>query len=226
LSLARLIRKARLLLRKEPRSARDVVPDRSEYLRIQAEEFLSHESEVPRWVEGQRRFVEETFAGVPRGARVLDCGSGDGVGLAALREMGFERLAGVELSPVKAARARALGFEVEVRDMHDLSIFADGSFGAVLCSHTLEHAHDAAVVLREIRRVLAPSGSLHLVLPYPDPGPRNERAHAAKYELGTHIAGGGEAVARFIGSAGLDVVLCRQDAFREPELWIVARKTG
>jgi SAM-dependent methyltransferase len=179
---------------------------------------------VPRWVEGQRRFVEQTFAAVPRAARVLDCGCGDGVGLAALRAMGFERLAGVELSPAKAGRARGLGFAVEERDMHDLSVFADGSFDAVLSSHSLEHAHDAARVLGEIRRVLAPAGTLHLVLPYPDPGARNERAHAAKYELGTHVADGGDSVARFIEARGFDVVLRHEDDFREPELWIVARR--
>ena len=226
MSLRRLLRKARLFFRREPKSARDVVPDYAEYLRLQREEYLSHESEVPRWVEGQRRFVEETFATLERSARVLDCGCGDGVGLEALRRMGFQGLAGVELSRPKADRARALGFPVEERDMHDLSVLEAGSFDAVLCSHALEHAHDAARVLREIRRVLSPSGMLHLVLPYPDPGPRNERAHAAKYELGTHVADGGEKVSRFIGNQGFEIVLRRQDGFREPELWIVARKAA
>jgi SAM-dependent methyltransferase len=201
-----------------------VVRDYAEYLRLQREEYLSHESEVPRWVEGQRRFVEEVFASLPRTSRVLDCGCGDGVGLEALRRLGFQRLAGVELSGRKAGRARALGFPVEERDMHDLSVLGEGTFDAVLCSHSLEHAYDAARVLGEIRRLLATSGLLHLVLPYPDPGPRNERAHAAKYELGTHVADGGDTVARFIARQGFEVVVRRQDDFREPELWIVARR--
>lgn len=220
MSVRRLARKIHLLLRKPPRTARDVVPDYGEYLRLQREEHLSHESEVKSWVAGQRRFVEMAFKEVPRESRVLDCGSGDGVGLEALRSMGFREVLGVEIAPSKAERGRRLGFRVEELDMHDLSLFQDGMFQAILCSHTLEHAYDPCCVLRELHRVLAPAGTLHVVLPYPDPGPRNELAHTAKYELGTDRDDGGEFTTRFFLEQGFDLLTKRFDSFREPELWL------
>ncbi|MBI4603059.1 MAG: class I SAM-dependent methyltransferase [Planctomycetes bacterium] len=224
MSLRRLLRKLRLLVRRRPRAARDVVRDYAEYLRAQREEFLSHEEDVERWAEGQRRFVREAFGGAPRSWRVLDLGCGDGVGLEELRALGFRGPVGVELAPEKAARARVRGFEVEERDMHDLSCFADRSFDAVLCSHALEHAYEPGRILGEVRRVLAPGGALCLVLPFPDPGARNERAHAAKYELGTDRDDGGEAASAYLAARGFEVTGRRRDSFREPELWLFARK--
>jgi SAM-dependent methyltransferase len=197
-----------------------------EYLHVQREEYLSHESEVERWAEGLRRFVGAAFADVPRTARVLDCACGDGVGLETLRTLGFRDPVGVELAREKAERARQLGFRVEEVDMHDLAIFAAGSFDAVLSSHTLEHACDPGRVLAELGRLLVPRGTLHVVLPHPDRGDRNERAHAAKYELGTDREDGGEHATRFFLDRGFELVSRRTDDFREPELWLSLRKQG
>ena len=161
---------------------------------------------------------------MPGTARVLDCACGDGVGLEALRALGFSEPVGVELAAPKARMARARGFRVEERDMHDLSVFPDGRFDAILSSHTLEHAYDPGRVLAEFHRVLAPSGALFIVLPYPDPGARNELAHPAKYELGTHLGDGGEAVARFVEARGFELIEKKRDSFREPEVWLFLRK--
>ncbi len=226
MSLRRFLRKLRRRFRRPPRTARDLVWSYDEYLRLQREEYLSHESEVERWAEGLRRFVGTAFASVPRTARVLDCACGDGVGLEALQKMGFQNPVGVELAREKAERARQLGFRIEEADMHDLAIFADGSFDAVLSSHTLEHAYDPGRVLAELRRLLAPGGMLQVVLPYPDRGDRNERAHAAKYELGTDREGGGEHVTGFFLDRGFELASRRTDDFREAELWLSLRKLG
>lgn len=223
MSLRRLLRKIRLRLRRAPRRASDVVRSYAEYLRLQREEYLSHEADVARWAEGLRRFVAEGFREISRSARVLDCACGDGVGLEALRAQGFADVLGVELSAEKAGRARALGFEVLECDLHDLSSLATASFDVVLSSHTLEHAYDPGRALVELRRVLKPGGTLLLVLPYPDPGARNELAHVGKYELGTHREDGGASVAAYIAGRGFEIVSLRQDAYREPELWITAR---
>ena len=224
MSLRRFLRKLRRRFRSPPRTARDLLSSYEEYLRLQRDEYLSHESEVERWAEGLRRFVGAAFADVPRTARVLDCACGDGVGLEALKTMGFQNPVGVELAPKKVERARQRGFRIEEADMHDLAILADGSFDAVLSSHTLEHAYDPGRVLAELRRLLVPFGTLHVVLPYPDRGDRNERAHAAKYELGTDREDGGEHATCFFLDRGFELVSRRTDDFREPELWLSLRK--
>jgi SAM-dependent methyltransferase len=224
MSLRKVISRIRRALRGRPRTARDLVPDYAEYLRLQRETYSSHESEVERWAQGQRRFVETALALLPRTSRVLDCACGDGVGLDALESMGFEDPVGVEIAPEKAARARALGFRVEEADMHDLSAFADGSFDAVVSSHTLEHAYDPGRATLELRRLLVPGGLLFVVLPFPDAGERNELAHVGKYELGTDRADGGDAATRFFTERGFEVLSRRLDDFREPELWLFLRR--
>jgi SAM-dependent methyltransferase len=224
MSLRRLLRKLKLKLRRPPERASDLVGDYGEYLRLQREEHSSHEADVDRWAEGLRRFVRIAFEDVDPGARVLDCACGDGVGLAALRELGFRGPVGVELSREKAARARSSGFRVEERDMHDLSVLDDESFDAVLSSHTLEHAFEPGRVLAELRRVLVTGGALLVVLPYPDPGARNELAHTAKYELGTHRDDGAAAVTRYFTERGFELVSLRFDAVREPEVWMFFKK--
>jgi SAM-dependent methyltransferase len=222
-SLRRALEKLRLRFRRPPRHARDVVRDYEEYLRLQRQDYLSHEEEVERWAEGLRRHVRRTFESLPRESRVLDCACGDGLGLETLRELGFNALTGIELAPEKAARARARGFQVLEADMHHLGALASASFDAVLCSHTLEHAYEPGRVLDEFARLLRPGGMLDVVLPYPDPGARNERAHVAKYELGTDRLDGGATVARFLAAHGFEVLALETDAWREPELWLTAR---
>lgn len=224
MSIRRFFKKIRLRLRRAPRTAQDLIPDYREYLRLQQEEFLSYESLVERWVEGQRCFVEYAFCEKSRDLRVLDCACGDGAGLEALRALGFRDPVGVELSAAKARRARDRGFRVEELDMHDLGRLEAGSFGAILSSHTLEHAYDPVGVLAELHRLLQPAGDLEVVLPYPDPGPRNERAHTAKYELGTDRDDGGEFTTRFFLGRGFELIRRRQDSFREPELWLSLRR--
>jgi len=224
--LARLVQKLRHRFRRPPRTASDLIRDYSEYLRLQRDVHRSHESEVERWAEGQRRFVRDALSELPRDARILDCACGDGVGLAAARDLGFLRLIGVDLAPAKAARARALGFQVEERDMHDLAVFTDGSFDAIVSSHTLEHAYAPARVLSELRRVLAARGLLFVVLPYPDTSPRNELAHPGKYELGTDRRDGGASVTRFFEERGFQTLSRRLDTWREPEIWLSLEKVG
>lgn len=220
MSWPRLVKKLRLATRRAPRSARDLVKSYGEYLRLQRETYRSFESDVRAWSDGQRRFLRLTLRDAPRTARVLDCACGDGAGLAELRELGFSSVFGVELCEEKATRARESGFPVTLADMHELGCFPDAAFDAIVCSHTLEHAYDPGRVLVEFLRLLAPEGTLHVVLPYPDPGHRNELAHVGKYELGTHLDDGGSTVRGFFETRGFRVASHKFDTTREPEIWL------
>ncbi len=224
MSWPRFVKKLRLALRRAPRSARDLVSSYGEYLRLQRETYRSFESEVPAWAAGQRRFLRLTLQDASRTARVLDCACGDGAGFEALGEMGFRAVVGIELSKEKALRARGRGFPVVLSDMHDLRCFRAASFDRIVCSHTLEHAYDPALVLGQFHRLLAPGGSLHVVLPYPDAGYRNELAHVGKYELGTHVDDAGRTVRAFFERRDFHVASQRCDSIREPEIWFCLQK--
>lgn len=99
---------------------------------------------------------------------MLEIGCGTGATLAALKSKGARHTIGVEINEAAAAEARARGVidEVLVGDAHEhLRAFKDASFDLVVASHVLEHLVDPWATVREIHRVLAPSGKLIGAIP-------------------------------------------------------------
>lgn len=110
----------------------------------------------------------ELRALVPAEARrVLDVGCGGGALGGALRaERGIE-VCGVELFAEAAARAAELLDRVVVADLrsYDGADFAPGSFDAVICGDVLEHLHDPHRLVRVLRGLLTPGGTLVCSIP-------------------------------------------------------------
>jgi len=116
----------------------------------------------------RRRFARAFAARAARGlsgpgGRALDVGCGDGSVLAALVARGFTGL-GTEL-PGRGCGSLAPGVRiVETEDVTELRLPA-ASFRLVVLRHALEHLGDPAAALREVRRVLEPSGRLVVAVP-------------------------------------------------------------
>lgn len=120
------------------------------------------------WYRGRRRVLARLIATLrlPPGARILDAGCGSGRNMVELARFGA--VTGIELSGVSAAVARRR----EVGDVVEGSVetlpFADDSFDFAVCLDVIEHLDDDIGVLRELRRVIAPGGTLLLTVPaYP-----------------------------------------------------------
>ena len=207
--------------RKGISSYKDVVPDYKDYLSRQMVKYAGFERDNPHWVEGQKKYITSNFVGHSREAKILDIACGDGVGLQMFKEMGFKNVAGLEYNADKAKAAKSVGYEVFQADMHNLSMFKDGSFDIVYSSHSLEHAYNPRQVIQEFYRILVPSGLLYVVLPFPDMGP--DDAHGGKYELQTH-RNDVNAVAGVFNSMGFSTVNVKTDSFREAEIWITMSK--
>lgn len=141
--------------------------------------------ERPRWLQGppgtDERVIELPWV-LSRlsGRRALEVGYAfaEPPYLAALLRAGFDELAGVDLA--EADVPGLTGVQADVRDLP----FEAGAFDLVLCVSTLEHVgadnsgygleaeEDAAsrlTALRELRRVLAPSGRLLITVPCGEP---------------------------------------------------------
>lgn len=197
------------------------IMDLSEVLNSQNIEFMSHEAQIDRYVEGQRRFIKINFSKIQTSNRVLDIACGDGIGLLTLKEMGFQNILGVDSNAEKISEANKYA-DAFIGDMHDLSFLETNSLDIILCSHSLEHAFDPRQVLNEFNRILARDGILFLVLPYPDFKPINDRAHLAKYILGLHKFDHGRSLKKFLGLSGFKVKKVKFDSFREDEVWVTA----
>lgn len=194
-------------------------PFQAEYIHNQTVVGMSHEDESPVWAEGQIRFIEHISKHLEPNSVILDAACGDGVGLVELERRGH-RPFGVDLSDSKLERAIKKGCSAQWADMHNLEIFEDGRFDAIISSHTIEHTHDPDKAVSELCRTLKRGGKMFIVLPFPDPGDWNIDIHIGKKILGTDLPGNEKAVIEFFTKKNMSLVEYKFDSFREPEIWI------
>jgi methionine biosynthesis protein MetW len=91
---------------------------------------------------------------IPRGARVLDLGCGDGSLLAHLQSHHGCSGYGVEISDADVLACVQRGVNVLQLNLDEgLSMFEDASFDVVLQINTLQHLRNAETMLRETARV-------------------------------------------------------------------------
>jgi len=98
---------------------------------------------------------------LPPGARLLDAPCGAGALAAALRERGY-RVFGADVDAAAAAR---LGDALTIADLSQPFPWPDRFFDAVLSVEGIEHLENRHAYLRELCRVLEPSGTLVLTTP-------------------------------------------------------------
>ena len=99
--------------------------------------------------------------------RALDLGCGDGI---LTRELTADELTAADVSVValKRARGRLAGARIVALEPGGPLPFRDGSFDLVLCADTLEHVPNLRRVFPEIKRILAPQGTLAITTPLHD----------------------------------------------------------
>jgi len=101
---------------------------------------------------------------LPAAARALDLGCGDGR-LACELGAGEISLADPSAVALERARRRMPGAREAQLEPDGPLPFTDGEFDLVLCAETLEHVRDTQRFLSEVRRVLAPRGTLAVTTP-------------------------------------------------------------
>jgi SAM-dependent methyltransferase len=174
------------------------------------------------------RVVER--AGLQPGERVLDLGTGTGIGAAAALGDGRD-VTGVDVAEpmLELARADTPGARFLTMDFERLA-FPDRSFDCLLAVHALLFAGDRVGALREWRRVARPGGRLSLSVPGPDSsaparlygriyarhGIHTEGRYPDPEDLAAMASGAGWTDASVEVDAGHEIILPDADAFR---LW-------
>jgi SAM-dependent methyltransferase len=121
---------------------------------------------VPDGAEPEHFVMRRDYllANVAPGDRVLDLGCGDGAFMVALADAGA-RPVGVEVAAEPLRRARARDPRLDLHLVDGQLPFPPASFDVVWAGELIEHVHDPAGVLDDVRRVLAPTGRLLLTTP-------------------------------------------------------------
>lgn len=132
------------------------------------------ETKTKNWVEDYRQYPDTQPDGfatfhqsrvlpiayeIPEGSKVLDIGANSGEFMLLLKEKRNCKVYGVDVSDVAIAAAKEKGLDVINCDAAKLP-FEDASFDVVVLMEVLSHLADTASALKEIRRVLKPSGFL------------------------------------------------------------------
>jgi SAM-dependent methyltransferase len=119
------------------------------------------------WFVNRRRLFDAELkrAGVSTGARSLDVGTGTGANLRLLQELGFRNVTGLDASEDAIRFCAAKGLPPVRRGDITALPFADSSFDLILATDVIEHVDDDGTALRELRRALAPNGTLLLTVP-------------------------------------------------------------
>ena len=129
------------------------------------DDYYERSPAIIRWIEQQRlRIIREMVAEDPN-HQILEIGSGGGH---VLRMFKRAKLTAVDVSDVflDYARKNLSGYDVEFikGEIVKLGLPAE-KFDRIICTEVLEHTQDPEAILREIARLLRPSGRAIITVP-------------------------------------------------------------
>lgn len=112
------------------------------------------------------RYFLDFFKNIDTYVKILDVGCGDGFFLELLRDLGFQRLSGIDLSEPMLRRARMKGLKVNKGNIYDIKNIQD--YDVILLMDVLEHLEQPKLGLKKLYNALKTNGILFLNIPVCD----------------------------------------------------------
>jgi SAM-dependent methyltransferase len=161
-----------------------------------SEDYISHTNTVTglinrlyhfvrtRTIVQKRKLIEKS-TGIKAG-RLLDVGSGTGAFLNEMKQHGWEATG---LEPDADARSVAKKvYDVALADSAQLYQLPEDHFDSITLWHVLEHVHDLAKYVQQIKTVLHPNGKLFIAVPnYTALDASIYKEHWAAYDVPRHL---------------------------------------
>src|ERR671930_27918 len=187
----------------------------------QAETF--ERAKVTRDAASLARFVE--FAGLPRGARVLDAGCGPGLVAEAFLDAGCD-VVGVDLSAemVRRARQRCARFGARARfEQSSLFDLREDAFDAALSRNVLHHVEDPRAFIARQVVLVRPGGKVLALDLTGDPDPLRDawmqRIERDRDKTHVRTLTLGELVNLFAGAGLTDLLLREEEVELDFDEW-------
>ena len=115
------------------------------------------------WYKPTRRFFVGKLLKHLKGDNVLELGVKDGV---VIKRLPMTKKVGIDVDDAELAKAKALGITVMKHDLNKPIPLESGSFDNIICIEVLEHIFNFQNVLNESYRILRPSGTFAVGVPY------------------------------------------------------------
>ena len=117
------------------------------------------------WFQARRSMVGRLISDQDRRASILDLGCSSGILMLFLKQLGFEDVSGIDLSPQAVDLCHRRGLTNVFVMRGEKTNFPDNKFEIIIASDVLEHIAESAQALKEWHRILKPGGRLIIFVP-------------------------------------------------------------
>jgi SAM-dependent methyltransferase len=117
------------------------------------------------WCRARRDFILKLMNNQKRDCEILVIECAGGYLIKELKEKGFDRVSGIDISEEAVDCCRILGLERVSRMDACRTVFPDNTFDVIIASDVLEHIEGEAAALAEWRRILKGGGRIYVFTP-------------------------------------------------------------